>query len=137
MSNSDTSAEEHRALKAAIVASRLIIGVGLTFLFVQLVADIIAATLVCRARVCGPFGSYSVGLVILMIGAVLLVVAIIGARPRLAAPAQERGISSATGTTLWEGEPSRVSAPTKISLNIESGSSSARVETQKAIDEPS
>ena len=132
MSNPDTSAEEHRALKAAIVASRLIIGVGLTFLFVQLVADIIAATLVCRARVCGPFGSYSVGLVILMIGAVLLVVAIIGARPRLAAPAQERGISSATGTTLWE-----VSAPTKISLNIESGSSSARVETQKAIDEPS
>jgi hypothetical protein len=116
--NDQPSADAHKAVKATIAVARFVIGAGLIFLFIQLVADIgVSVGRGCDARGCSTLGSYSVGLVILMIGAALLLVAIVASRPpRL--PAQDRDDAPLRGP---DGVPPPVVMPTEVSVSVKNG----------------
>ena len=44
--------DEHKALKATVLAGRLVVAAGLVFLFIQLFADIVAAARGCLTDRC-------------------------------------------------------------------------------------
>ena len=73
-----------RALNAIIRSSKLIIWSAIVFVFAQLVTDTYLAIFTASARSYGTSsGAYTIGLVMLMIGAALLIAAALASRPRL------------------------------------------------------
>jgi hypothetical protein len=128
--------DEHKALKATVLAGRLVVAAGLVFLFIQLFADIVAAARGCDGRVCGSLSSYPVGIVMLMIGSALLVTAIVASRPRPAAVADQPATPiQATAPAIRGSEQPLSSMPTKIALTFESGLPAEREEKPQKVDE--
>src|ERR1700722_11472732 len=113
--------DEHKALKATVLAGRL---------------DIVAAARGCDGRVCGSLSSYPVGLVMLMIGSALRVTAIVASRPRPAAVADRLATPiQARAPAIRGSEQPLSSMPTKIALTFESGLPAEREEKPQKVDE--
>lgn len=74
-------ATERKALKTIIRAGSGVMAAGIVLIFAQFVLDVVIAVRDVPARSQVQAGSYPIALVMLMIGAALVVLALIAARP--------------------------------------------------------
>jgi hypothetical protein len=116
--------DDHTALKATIWASKIVIGAGLIFLFIELLADLLASPRGCDVPACSNrVGAYSIGLVILLTGAALMLSAVVASRRRPPTESSEPQTPAAGGggKPQAEGDASVPQTQTKLSVSLETG----------------